>query len=128
MKTRLDPIIAVRDVSASRDWYRSVFAWQSLHGGDEFAVLADRQGEIQLCLHRWGTHEHPTMKHPDSTPGNGLILYICTVDIEDIYTRVKTMGYPMEAGLALNPNSRQQEFALRDPDDYFLILSEFHTY
>ena len=128
MKTRLDPVIAVRGVSASRDWYRSVFAWQSLHGGDEFAVLADGQGEIQLCLHRWGTHEHPTMKYPQITPGNGLILYVCTADIENTYARVTTMDYPMEVDLALNPNSRQQEFAMRDLDGYFLIVSEFHTY
>ena len=128
MKTRLDPIIAVRDVSVSRDWYRSVFAWQSLHDGDEFAVLADGQGEIQLCLHRWGTHEHPTMKDPEITPGNGLILYVCTGDIENTYARVTAMDYAMEVDLALNPNSRQQEFALRDLDGYFLVVSEFHTY
>ncbi|MGQ7843759.1 VOC family protein [Granulosicoccus sp. 3-233] len=128
MKTRLDPIIAVRDVGVSRDWYRSVFAWQSRHDGDEFAVMADRQGEIQLCLHRWGAHDHPTMMQADISPGNGLILYVCTGDLQDTHDRVITLGFPMEADLAQNPNSGQQEFALRDPDGYYLIVSAFHAY
>ena len=68
------------------------------------------------------------MKDADITPGNGLILYVCKSDMENTNARVMTMDYPIGTDLALNPNSRQQEFALRDLDGYFLIVSEFHTY
>ncbi len=67
------------------------------------------------------------MKDAGITPGSGLILYVCKSDMENTYARVMTMDYPIGADLALNPNSRQQEFALRDLDGYFLIFSEFRT-
>ena len=76
--TKLDPIIAVKDVEASSKWYQSVFDCRSMHGGKEFDILVSGNDEILLCLHKWGVDEHPTMMNPDITPGNGLILYFRT--------------------------------------------------
>lgn len=38
---KIDPIIAVKDVNASAEWYHAVFGCKRLHGGNEFAVLYD---------------------------------------------------------------------------------------
>jgi predicted enzyme related to lactoylglutathione lyase len=126
--TKLDPIIAVKDVAASSKWYQSLFGWKSKHGGDEFDVLTQSDGEIMLCLHMWGTHEHPTMKDPGITPGNGLILYFRTDDMDTIRKNAEKMGIPPEEEIHLNENSQKKEFSLRDPDGYYLSITEYHTY
>jgi hypothetical protein len=34
----------------------------------------------------------------------------------------------VEEDIHLNPNSRKKEFSLRDPDGYYLTITEFHRY
>lgn len=72
--TKLDPIIAVKDVEVSAEWYRNIFGFNISHGGDHFSVLTNKDNEIVLCLHH------------------------------------------------------RQEFSSRDPDGYFITVSEFHIY
>ena len=126
--TQLDPIIAVRNVEASSHWYRSVFGCKSMHGGTEFDILVTDPGEILICLHKWGEHEHPTMKYPNITPGNGLILYFRTENMHEIRNKVEELGYPIERDIQINPNSGKKEFSLRDLDGYYLTITEFHGY
>ena len=123
----MDPIIAVENVQSSAQWYQQIFGWQSHHGGDIFDVLRDEDGEVRLCLHSWGEHEHPTMIHPQA-PGNGLILYVRTPHMEHIRKRVEQAGLVVERDIYVNPNSQQREFSLRDLDGYFLIISEYYEY
>src|SRR5882757_8572314 len=125
---KLDPIIAVKDIEASSKWYRSVFNWRSLHGGKRFDVLVAENDEILICLHQWGADEHPTMTNPNITPGNGLILYFRTENIDIIRQNVEKLGYAVEEDIHLNPNSTKMEFSLRDPDGYYVTISEFHKY
>ena len=125
---KLDPIIAVKDVAASSEWYQQVFGCESLHGGDEFDVLANRKGEVLLCLHKWGEHTHPTLTAPSNDPSNGLILYFRTDELEEICKRVKSLGAAVEKEIEVNPNSRRREFSLRDPDGYYLTVSEDHDF
>ena len=82
--TKIDPIIAVKDVEASSKWYQQIFGFTRIHGGNEFAVLVSENDESLLCLHKWGEHEHPTMTNPIITPGNGLILYFRTENMKAI--------------------------------------------
>ena len=126
--TQIDPIIAVKDLTASAQWYESVFGYSRKHGGDEFAVLADNNDEIMLCLHKWGAHEHPTMVNLNILPGNGLILYFRTESMEEVRKNVERMKYPVEEEIHVNPNSTKREFSLRDPDGYYLTITEFHRY
>jgi hypothetical protein len=125
---KLDPIIAVKDVKASSIWYQSVFNWRSLHGGEHFDVLVSEDGEIVLCLHPWGKDEHPTMMNPDITPGNGLILYFRTDNMFIIRQNVEKLGYRVEEDIHVNNNSSKKEFSLRDPDGYYVTVTEFHKY
>jgi hypothetical protein len=42
--------------------------------------------------------------------------------------RVEKIGYPVEEDIHLNPNSTKMEFSIRDPDSYYLTITEFHKY
>ena len=46
--TKIDPIIAVKDVEKSAKWYENIFGCKRKHGGDEFAVLVSENEEV-LC-------------------------------------------------------------------------------
>lgn len=126
--TKLDPIIAVKDVDASSKWYESVFGCRRAHGQGNFAVMILENDEVLICLHKWGEHEHPTMTNANISPGNGLILYFRTENMNAIRENVRAMGYPVEEDIRKNPNSRKMEFSLRDPDGYWLTVTEFHAY
>jgi len=126
--TKIDPIIAVKEVAASSMWYQQLFNFRSIHGGNEFAVLVSENDEIVLCLHKWGEHHHPTMTDPGISSGNGLILYFRTNNMETIRAMVEKTGGVVEEDIHLNPNSLRKEFSLRDPDGYYLIITEFHKY
>ncbi len=126
--TRLDPIIAVKDIEASSKWYQKIFELRNNHGGDHFSVLVSDDNEIILCLHKWQELNHPTMINPAITPGNGLLLYFRTENMIDIYQNAIEAGCVIEEGIHLNPNSLRKEFSFRDPDGYFLTVTEFHKY
>ncbi len=126
--TKLDPIIAVKDVEASSKWYQSVFGCRSLHGGKEFDVLVSENNEVLICLHKWGEHQHPTMINPGITSGNGLILYFRVENMKAIRQNVEKAGGLIAEDIHLNPNSTKKEFSLRDPDGYYLTITEFHKY
>ena len=125
---RLDPIVAVKDVEVSSNWYQKIFQLKKSHGGDDFSVLVSDDNEIILCLHKWEEHNHPTMTNPGITPGNGLLLYFRTENMINIYQNAVKAGCVIEEDIHLNTNSLRKEFSFRDPDGYFLTVSEFHTY
>lgn len=123
-----DPIIAVKDVEISSNWYQSLLGCKSLHDGNEFDILADDNNNVILCLHKWGTHEHPTMMSSEIKPGNGLLLYLRVDNMENIKKNTEALNIKLEEKIRLNENSGKKEFALRDPDGYYLIISEYHEY
>jgi catechol-2,3-dioxygenase len=125
---KIDPIIAVKEVEASSRWYQSVLGCRSMHGGVEFDILVDEKNEVLLCLHQWEAHGHPTMQDAGIKPGNGLILYLRTKEMEKIRQNVARLGYPVEEEIHLNENSNHREFSLRDPDGYYLTVSDYHVY
>ena len=125
---KIDPIIAVKDVEASTEWYGKIFGCKRMHGGHEFAVLVSETEEVLICLHKWGKHEHPTMTNPEITPGNGLLLYFKTDNMKRIRQNVEKENWPVEEEVHRNPNSNKMEFSFRDPDGYFLTITEFHNY
>jgi catechol 2,3-dioxygenase-like lactoylglutathione lyase family enzyme len=122
--TRLETIIAVKDVAKSSKWYQDLLGLKSKHGGDTFEMLANEKGEVILCLHHWGEHDHPTMKDPQITVGNGLILFFRVSDLNKVWNEAVRLDFALEQSPHLNENSGQQQFILRDLDNYYLIISE----
>jgi predicted enzyme related to lactoylglutathione lyase len=68
------------------------------------------------------------MTNPTITPGNGLILYFRTDNMNAVRQNVEKLGAIVEEDIHLNPSSLKKEFSLRDPDGYYLTITEFHKY
>lgn len=120
---RTETIIAVKDVAKSSAFYQSLLNCDSSHGGNTFEILTS-EGNTVLCLHKWGEHEHPTLLNPDIIPGNGLILFFRTDRLKEIHANAQKLGAFIEKNIHYNKNSLKNQFILRDPDNYYLIISE----
>lgn len=120
---KTEPIIAVKDVRESAHFYQQLLACKSEHGGSTFEILTSN-GQVVLCLHQWGEHEHPTMLAPTENNGNGLILFFRVDALQTIFENAQAMQAAIEKEIHYNPNSLQNQFTLRDLDGYYLIISE----
>ncbi len=118
-------IIGVADVTRSFNWYQSLFGQAlSAPAHDYFGQILDPDGTVLLCLHEWGSHEHPTLTSPDQAqPGNGLLLFFRVDDFEEALQRARTLVAELEEEPNLNPATGTLEFALRDPDGYYVMVS-----
>ena len=118
-------IIGVADVARSFDWYQSLFGQpKSKPAHDYFGQLLDTDGTVLLCLHRWGAHEHPTLSSPArAEPGNGLLLFFRVDDFEAALSRARNLVTRLEEEPQPNPATGTLEFALRDPDGYYVMVS-----
>jgi catechol 2,3-dioxygenase-like lactoylglutathione lyase family enzyme len=118
-------IIGVADVARSFAWYQSLFGQpRSAPAHDYFGQLLDTDGTVLLCLHQWGAHEHPTLSSPDrAEPGNGLLLFFRVDDFAEALSRARALAGRLEEEPKLNPATGTQEFALRDPDGYYVMVS-----
>jgi catechol 2,3-dioxygenase-like lactoylglutathione lyase family enzyme len=123
--TRTWTILGVRDVATSFAWYQRLFGHrESAPAHDHFGMILDEDGTVLLCLHQWGAHEHPSLMSPDvATPGNGLLLFFRVDDFEPALTRARTLVARFEEEPHVNPNTRTQEFSVRDPDGYYVTVS-----
>lgn len=123
---RLWTILGVRDVAASFRWYQTLLGLpEGLPAHDHFGQILDSDGTVLLCLHAWGAHEHPTLMSPDTArPGNGLLLFFRVDDFARALESARTLVARFEEEPHLNPNTRTEEFALCDPDGYYVTISE----
>jgi catechol 2,3-dioxygenase-like lactoylglutathione lyase family enzyme len=118
-------IIGVRDVSSSLEWYQSLFGQPiTPPAHDYFGQILDSDGTVLLCLHEWGAHDHPSLMSPDhGSPGNGLLLFFRVDDFDLALQRARSLASRLEEEPRVNPNTRTQEFTLRDPDGYYVTIS-----
>ena len=118
-------IIGVADVARSLEWYQSLFGQiKTTPAHDDFAQVVDADGTVLLCLHQWGAHEHPTLSSPEqATPGNGLLLFFRVDDFDEALPRARSLVGMLEEGPHVNPATGTKEFALRDPDGYYVMIS-----
>ncbi|HVY64576.1 MAG TPA: VOC family protein [Gammaproteobacteria bacterium] len=122
---RLWTIIGVADVTRSFRWYQALFGRpEASPAHDYFGQIVDADGTVLLCLHRWGDHEHPPLFGPERAgPGNGLLLFFRVDDFEETLNRARGLVARLEQEPARNPATGTREFALRDPDGYFVMVS-----
>jgi catechol 2,3-dioxygenase-like lactoylglutathione lyase family enzyme len=123
---RIWTIIGVSDVPSSFKWYQSLLGQpetRPVHA--DFGQILDSDGTVLLCLHQWGAHEHPPLMSPDAaTPGNGLLLFFRVDDFEMALERARALAARLEEEPHVNPNTRTRELSLRDPDGYYVTISE----
>ena len=122
---RIWTIIGVNDVPVSFKWYQTLFGQpQTPPAHSYFGQLHDADGTVLLCLHAWGAHEHPTLtSREQATPGNGLILFFRVDDFDAALQRARTLVTQLEEEPNVNSNTGTMEFALRDPDGYYVMIS-----
>ena len=118
-------IIGVVDVARSFKWYQSLFGQpETPPAHHEFGQVLDADGTVLLCLHQWGAHEHPSLTSPDrSAPGNGLLLFFRVDDFDEALPRARALVNELEEDVHVNPSTGTREFALRDPDGYYVMIS-----
>ena len=122
---RLWTIIGVEDVASSLKWYQSLLGRpETAPAHDDFGQVLDDDGTVLLCLHEWGAHEHPSLTSPDlAQPGNGLLLFFRVDDFDLALARARALVARLEEEPHLNSNTGTMEFALRDPDGYYVMVS-----
>jgi len=118
-------IIGVGNVPASFKWYQSLLGLsETAPAHDYFGQILDSDGTVLLCLHEWGAHDHPTLASPDhAQPGNGLLLFFRVDNFDMALTRARALVARLEEEPQMSPNTGTMEFALRDPDGYYVIIS-----
>jgi len=117
-------IIGVADVARSFAWYQTLLGLpETAPAHDYFGQILDADGTVLLCLHQWGTHGHPPLTRPDPSPGNGLLLFFRIDDFDEALPRARALVSRLEEEPHRNPNTATMEFALRDPDGYYVTLS-----
>jgi len=118
-------IIGVADVANSFTWYQTLFGLPKTAPAHEFfGQILDPDGTVLLCLHKWGSHDHPTLTSPgNAQPGNGLLLFFRVDDFDEALARARSLVAKLEEEVSVNPSTGTREFALRDPDGYYVMVS-----
>lgn len=122
-------IIAVRDVASSFRWYQSLFGQiETAPAHDYWGQICDADGTVLLCLHQWGSHEHPSLMSPaKAQPGNGLLLFFRVDDFDLVLQRARALAARLEEEPHLNPSTETLEFSLLDPDRYYVTISSLSS-
>lgn len=116
-------MVVVRDVPASSRFYQRVLDAESGHGGDEYEQIVSN-GEILVQLHAADVEDHHgRLADPVQPFGNGVLLWFEVADFEATVERVRATGAPVVRDEHTNPNARQREIWVRDPDGYLVVLA-----
>jgi predicted enzyme related to lactoylglutathione lyase len=66
---------------------------------------------------------HGRLADPDQPLGNGVLLWFEVADFEAAVERARDTGAPVVREPHTNPNARQREIWVRDPDGYLVVLA-----
>ncbi len=122
------PLVVVADVPVSRRFYAAILGAESAHGGDEYEQIVSG-GELILQLHRIDVEDHHGPLASDGVPlGNGVLLWFEVSDFDAAVQRVRELGAHVERDVHVNPNAKQREIWLRDPDGYRVVLAGASEY
>ena len=117
------PLLVVRDVAASRRFYTGVLDAESGHGGGEYEQIVS-DDDLVLQLHRIDVEDHHgPLADPDTPLGNGLLVWFEVGDFDAAVERARRIGAEVERDVHVNPNAKQREIWLRDPDGYRVVLA-----
>jgi catechol 2,3-dioxygenase-like lactoylglutathione lyase family enzyme len=123
MRAWPQPLVVVRDVPVSSRFYAEVLGAESAHGGDEYEQLVSG-GELILQLHHIDVEDHHgPLARGDVPLGNGALLWFEVSDFDAAVERARAIGAEIERDVHVNPNAKQREIWLRDPDGYRVVLA-----
>jgi catechol 2,3-dioxygenase-like lactoylglutathione lyase family enzyme len=122
-RTWPQPLIVVRDVPASSRFYAQILGAETPHGGEEYEQLVSG-GELVLQLHHFDVEDHHGPLATKDVPlGNGILLWFEVADFAAAVERARGVEAVVERDVHVNPNAKQQEIWLRDPDGYLVVLA-----
>jgi hypothetical protein len=118
------PMIAVRNVSASAEWYCRLLACQSDPVADDFVRLR-HEDRVLLLVHGREAEEHGAWEPiARGRVGDGFLLWILTEDFDGVYDRARSLRAEILVEPHRNADDEGREFTLRDPDGYAIAISE----
>ncbi len=126
MKTKAQPLIAVRDVRASSQWYQTLLDADSLpdHEHRNFYDRIYVAGEMVMQLHAWDVENHPNLVGADRAPGgHGVLIWFEMADFDAAVVRARGLRAEVVLEPHVNPNARHREIWLRDPDGYVVVVA-----
>jgi len=123
---RSQPLIAVRDVRASRGWYRQLLGVETLpehEHRDSYDWLLCH-GHMILQLHAWDEENHPNLVNADAAPpGHGVLLWFEVDDFDAAVERARSIRAQVVEEPHVNQNAAHREMWLRDPDGYVVVIA-----
>ena len=121
MKTEV--MLFVADVQKSSGWYQSLLGAKSGHGGPEYEMILDEEGQLLFQLHKLDGDEHGmNLSDPSVTRGTGVLIYIQVPDIQGVFQQARAMGASVESEPTFIELAGHTECIVKDPDGYSLAL------
>lgn len=120
------PLIAVRNVRASSQWYQQLLGLDSLpeHIHRDRYERMFCAGQLILQLHAWDEDDHPNLVNADSAPnGHGVLLWFEVDDFDAVVEHARALGAQVILEPHLNPAPQHREMWLRDPDGYVVVIA-----
>lgn len=116
-------MLFVKDVEVSSTWYQKLLGAKSAHGGSEYEMLTDAEGELLFQLHKLDGEEHGFNLVDESSPrGSGVLCYINVDDVQQIYANARSMHAEVKGEPSFIELAGHTEFILEDPDGYSLAV------
>jgi len=123
---RSQPLIAVRNVRASRRWYQQLLGLTSLPD-HKHRDLYDRllsNGQLILQLHAWDEEDHPNLVNADAAPpGHGVLLWFEVDDFDEAVKQARALDAQIIEEPHVNPAPGHREVWIRDPDGYVVVVA-----
>jgi len=123
---RSQPLIAVRDVRASGNWYTQLLGLDSLpeHPHRDLYDRIFCAGEMVLQLHAWDAEDHPNLVNANAAPaGHGVLLWFEVDDFDAAVHQARVLGAQIVLEPYVNPAPNHRELWLRDPDGYLVVIA-----
>ncbi|HTX05664.1 MAG TPA: VOC family protein [Steroidobacteraceae bacterium] len=120
------PLIAVRNVSASSRWYAELLGADPLpeHSHRDFYDRISCSGRLVLQLHAWDEENHPNLVNADAAPpGHGVLVWFQVDDFDAVVKRARGLAAEVVLEPHFNPAPRHREIWLRDPDGYVVVVA-----
>lgn len=120
------PLIAVRDVRRSSQWYRRLLGFESLpeHPHRDPYERMFSAGRLVLQLHAWDEENHPNLVNADAAPpGHGVLLWFEVDDFDEVVKQARALGAQIIEEPHVNPIPAHREMWPRDPDGYVVVIA-----
>ena len=120
------PLIAVRNVRASSQWYAKLLGADSLpeHSHRDFYDRLFSSGRLILQLHAWDEENHPNLVNANAAPpGHGVLLWFEVSDFDSAVDRARALNAEIVQEPHVNPRPQHREMWLRDPDGYVVVIA-----